>query len=145
VIDALYAASEAGTEIDLVIRGICRLRPETPGLSERIHVRSVLGRYLEHSRIYAFGNGRNAPVRYYIGSADMMPRNLDGRVEVLAPVEDPDLAARLQEILDVNLSPACRAWRLSADGNWILEGGEDDVQARLAELAAARAGISRSA
>jgi polyphosphate kinase len=143
VIDALYAASEAGTEIDLVIRGICRLRPETPGLSSRIHVRSVLGRYLEHSRIYAFGNGHKNPVRYYIGSADMMPRNLDGRVEVLAPVEDPDLAARLQEILDVNLSPACRAWRLSADGNWILEGGEDDVQSRLAELAADRAAIGR--
>jgi polyphosphate kinase len=143
VIDALYGASEAGTEIDLVIRGICRLRPETPGLSSRIHVRSVLGRYLEHSRIYAFGNGRNAPVRYYIGSADMMPRNLDGRVEVLAPVEDPDLASRLQEVLDVNLSAACRAWRLSAEGNWILEGGEDDVQSRLAELAAARAATGR--
>jgi len=138
VIDALYAASAAGTEIDLVIRGICRLRPETPGLSDRIRVRSVLGRYLEHSRIYAFGNGRHRPVRYYIGSADMMPRNLDGRVEVLAPVEDPDLAARLQEILDVNLSPGCRAWRLSAEGNWILEGGEDDVQARLAQLAGMR-------
>jgi polyphosphate kinase len=143
VIDALYAASDAGTEIDLIIRGICRLRPETPGLSERIRVRSVLGRYLEHSRIFAFGNGREAPVRYYIGSADMMPRNLDGRVEVLAPVEDPDLAARLQEILDVNLSPGCRAWRLSADGNWILEGGGDDVQARLAALAAARAAVTR--
>jgi polyphosphate kinase len=144
VIEALYAASEAGTEIDLIIRGICRLRPETPGLSERIRVRSVLGRYLEHSRIYAFGNGRNAPVRYYIGSADMMPRNLDGRVEVIAPVEDPDLAARLQEILDVNLSPDCRAWRLSADGNWLIEGGDGDVQARLAELAAARSGGIRA-
>ena len=69
----------------------------------------------------------------------MMPRNLDGRVEVLAPVEDPALAARLQEILDVNLSPDCRAWRLRADGNWILEGGDDDVQSRLAQLAAERA------
>ncbi|HVW35574.1 MAG TPA: RNA degradosome polyphosphate kinase [Acidimicrobiia bacterium] len=137
VIDALYAASAAGTEIDLIIRGICRLRPETPGLSERIRVRSVLGRYLEHSRIYAFGNtGRQ--MRYWIGSADMMPRNLDGRVEVLAPVEDPDLAARLQEILDVNLSDGCRTWRLSAEGHWNLEGGEDDVQARLAQLAADR-------
>ncbi|MDQ1497498.1 MAG: polyphosphate kinase [Actinomycetota bacterium] len=145
VIEALYAASAAGTEIDLVIRGICRLRPETPGLSERIRVRSVLGRYLEHSRIFAFGNGVGGPVRYYIGSADMMPRNLDGRVEVLAPVEDPDLAARLQEILDVNLSPDCRAWRLSAEGNWILEGGENDVQARLAQLAAARAAAGRPA
>jgi polyphosphate kinase len=144
VIDALYAASEAGTEIDLVIRGICRLRPETPGLSGRIRVRSVLGRYLEHSRIFAFGNGRQAPVRYYIGSADMMPRNLDRRVEVLAPVEDPDLAARLQEILDVNLSADCRSWRLQADGHWVLDGGKGDVQARLAELAAARAAASRS-
>jgi len=142
VIDALYAASAAGTDVDLIIRGICRLRPETPGLSERIRVRSVLGRYLEHSRIYAFGGGRAAPVRYYIGSADMMPRNLDGRVEVLAPVEDSGLAARLQEILDVNLSPGCRAWRLRADGNWVLEGGDDDVQARLAQLAAERAGAS---
>ena len=139
VIDALYAASEAGTDIDLVIRGICRLRPETPGLSSRIRVRSVLGRYLEHSRILAFGNGRTDPVRYFIGSADMMPRNLDRRVEVLAPVEDPDLAARLQEILDVNLSSDCRAWRLTADGTWVLEGGAGDVQATLAELASARA------
>jgi polyphosphate kinase len=139
VIDALYAASEAGTEIDLVIRGICRLRPETPGLSSRIRVRSVLGRYLEHSRILAFGNGRTDPVRYFIGSADMMPRNLDRRVEVLAPVEDPALAARLQEILDVNLSSDCRAWRLTADGNWVLEGGSGDVQATLAKLASARA------
>jgi polyphosphate kinase len=144
LIDALYAASEAGTRVDLVIRGICRLRPETPGLSSRIRVRSVLGRYLEHSRIFAFGNGRQAPVRYYIGSADMMPRNLDRRVEVLAPVEDPDLAARLQEILDVNLSGDFRAWRLTADGNWVLEGGGGDVQAHLAQLAAARAAASRS-
>ena len=144
VIDALYAASEAGTQIDLIIRGICRLRPETPGLSSRIRVRSVLGRYLEHSRIYAFGNGRKAPVRYYIGSADMMPRNLDGRVEVIAPVEDPDLAARVQEILDVNLSPECRAWRLGADGNWVIDGGDGDVQARLAELAAVRSGGNRA-
>jgi polyphosphate kinase len=139
VIDALYRASRAGVDVDLVIRGICTIRPGVPGLSERIRVRSVLGRFLEHSRIFAFGNGRETPVRYYIGSADMMPRNLDGRVEVLAPVEDPTLAARLQEILDVNLSPHCRAWRLSADGNWILEGGDDDVQARLAQLAAERA------
>ncbi|HYH49093.1 MAG TPA: polyphosphate kinase 1 [Acidimicrobiia bacterium] len=144
VIDALYAASEAGTDVDLIIRGICRLRPETPGLSSRIHVRSVLGRYLEHSRIYAFGSGRTSPVKYYIGSADMMPRNLDGRVEVLAPVEDPDLAGRLQEILDGNLSGDCRTWRLAADGNWIIEGGGGDVQAHLAELAAARAAGERS-
>ena len=139
IIDLFYEASGAGVEIDLVIRGICCLRPGVPGLSENIRVRSIVGRYLEHSRIFHFANGAGEGVpAYYIGSADMMPRNLDGRVEVLAPVEDPDLAGRLQEILDVNLSADCRAWRLSADGNWILEGGDDDVQARLAELASAR-------
>jgi len=81
-------------------------------------VRSVLGRYLEHSRIYAFGNGRDTPVRYYIGSADMMPRNLDRRVEVVTPVEDPDLADRLQQILDVNLADDTQAWQLHSDGRW---------------------------
>ncbi|MGH8998091.1 MAG: RNA degradosome polyphosphate kinase [Acidimicrobiia bacterium] len=118
VIDALYAASARGTDIDLIVRGICRLRPETGGLSERIRVRSILGRYLEHSRIFAFGNGAERPVRYFIGSADMMPRNLDRRVEALTPVTDPDLAARLQEILDVNLADDTLAWRLRPDGAW---------------------------
>jgi polyphosphate kinase len=123
--------------IDLIVRGICCLRPSVEGLSETIRVRSIVGRYLEHSRIFAFGERRER--HYYIGSADLMPRNLDRRVEAVAPVDDPDLQARLQEILDVNLSADCRAWRLSADGNWIIEGGEEDVQARLAQLAAARA------
>jgi len=118
VIDALYAASDQGCEIDLIVRGICRLRPETPGLSERIRVRSIVGRFLEHSRIFAFGNGRSAPVRYFIGSADMMPRNLDRRVEVLTPVDDPALTGRLQEILDVNLADDTQAWQLRSDGRW---------------------------
>ena len=143
VIEALYAASQRGTDIDLIVRGVCRLRPETPDLSERIRVRSILGRYLEHSRIFAFGRGRSAPVRYFIGSADMMPRNLDRRVEVMAPVEDPDLAARLQEILDVDLADNTHAWRLRADGSWVTVAGDGPplgTHARLQELARARSG-----
>jgi polyphosphate kinase len=150
VIEALYEASEAGADIDLIVRGICRLRPETPGLSERIRVRSILGRYLEHSRIFAFGRTGSAggpseggrPVRYFIGSADMMPRNLDGRVEALIPVEDPALAVRLQEILDVNLADDVLAWHLGSDGEWSPIHGPLGLsaQARLQELALERAG-----
>jgi polyphosphate kinase len=117
-IDCLYEASRRGADIDLIVRGICCLRPGVPGLSERIRVRSILGRYLEHSRIYAFGNGQDGPVRYFIGSADMMPRNLDLRVEVLVPVEEPEQAARLQEILEVNLADDTQAWELGSDGTW---------------------------
>jgi len=116
VIEALYAASAAGTEIDLIIRGICRLRPETPGLSERIRVRSVLGRYLEHSRIFAFGHGGST--RYFIGSADLTPSNLDRRVQLLCPVEDAALTARLEEILTVNLADTASAWTLVSDSVW---------------------------
>jgi polyphosphate kinase len=117
VIDALYAASQRGCEIDLIVRGICRLRPETPGLSERIRVRSIHGRYLEHSRIFAFGNGRARPVRYFISSADLTPSNFDRRIQVLAPVGS-GLARRLQEVLDINLADDTRAWRLRSDGTW---------------------------
>ncbi|HTO05711.1 MAG TPA: polyphosphate kinase 1 [Myxococcota bacterium] len=117
IIEALYAASAAGTEIDLSVRAICCLRPGVPGLSERIRVRSVLGRFLEHSRVYRFGKpGRNA--RYYIGSADLMNRNLDKRVETLAQVDDPALQARLEELLEVNLAPNALAWSLGPDGVW---------------------------
>jgi polyphosphate kinase len=116
VIDALYEASGAGVPIDLVVRGICCLRPGVPGLSEHIRVRSIVGRYLEHSRIFAFGTGERS--RYYIGSADLMPRNLDRRVEAAVPVTDPELLARLQEILDVNLADDTLAWELRADGSW---------------------------
>jgi polyphosphate kinase len=116
VIDALYAASQDGVAIDLVERGICCLRPGVPGLSEGIRVRSIVGRYLEHSRVYAFGTG--ARCVYYMGSADLMPRNLDRRVEAFAPVTDPELQARLQEILDVNLADDTLAWKLTADGSW---------------------------
>jgi polyphosphate kinase len=117
IIEALYAASAAGTEIDLAVRAICCLRPGVPGLSDRIRVRSVLGRFLEHSRVYRFGKpGRNA--RYYIGSADLMNRNLDKRVETLAQVDDPALQARLEELLEVNFAPNALAWTLAPDGVW---------------------------
>ena len=119
MIDALYAASAAGVHIDLLVRGICCLRPGVPGLSETIRVRSVVGRYLEHSRIYYFGNANGAgrPV-YLIGSADLMPRNLNSRVEALVPVHDPRLQARLQQILDTGLAERARAWTLHPDGTW---------------------------
>jgi polyphosphate kinase len=115
IIDALYDASAAGTQIDLIVRGICCLRPGMKGLSERIRVRSIVGRFLEHSRIFRFGSDERGP-RYYIGSADLMPRNLDRRVECVAPVTDPSLTARLDEILSVNLADDVLAWELGPDG-----------------------------
>ncbi len=118
VIDALYEASAAGVEVDLVVRGICCLRPGVPGLSEHIRVRSLVGRFLEHSRIYAFGDGETRPVRYLIGSADMMPRNLDRRVEVCVQVEDHHARERLAEVLAVNLVDDRLAWSLGPDGKW---------------------------
>jgi polyphosphate kinase len=117
MIEALYAASQRGVPIDLIARGICCLRPGVPGLSETIRVRSIVGRFLEHSRIYRFGAD---PVEseYLIGSADLMPRNLDRRVEALAPVTDPRLRARLAELLAANLADDTLSWELSADGTW---------------------------
>jgi polyphosphate kinase len=139
IIDALYDASEAGTEIDLIVRGICCLRPGMKGLSERIRVRSIVGRFLEHSRIFRFGSDERGP-RYYIGSADLMPRNLDGRVECVAPVTDPVLMRRLEEILSVNLADDVLAWELGPDG-WHKVPTEVGLNAhrRLQELAEERA------
>jgi polyphosphate kinase len=138
IIDGLNEASQAGARIDLVIRGICRLRPGVPGLSEHIRVRSILGRYLEHSRVFAFGGGDDGPVRWFIGSADLMARNLDRRVEVLVPVVDVALQRRLQEIMDVDLADDCEAWALDGDGNWTRRPGVSS-QRRLQELAVDRA------
>jgi polyphosphate kinase len=138
IIDELYAASREGTPVDLVVRGICCLRPGVPGLSENIRVRSIVGRYLEHSRIYHFAHGgpEGGPA-YYIGSADLMPRNLDRRVEALVPIENPSLQGRLQEILDVDLSDDTLAWQLGADSTWqhVVLGEGIDTHRRLQELA----------
>ena len=140
IVEALYAASEAGTEIDLIVRGLCSIRPGVPGLSERIRVRSLVGRFLEHSRIFRFGpDGSTA--EYYLGSSDLMPRNLDRRVEAMVPVLDPVLQARLAQILDVELRDDVLAWSLQADGSWskvpTIEGV--DAQRAFEQLAEARA------
>jgi polyphosphate kinase len=116
IIDALYEASAAGVSVDLILRSICCLRPGVPGLSETIRVRSIVGRYLEHSRIFSFGTGDRR--RWYIGSADLRGRNLDRRIEVVVPVEQPLLQARLEEVLDANLADRSSAWTLDADGVW---------------------------
>jgi polyphosphate kinase len=141
VIDSLYEASQAGVEIDLVVRGICCLVPGVPGLSERIRVRSIVGRYLEHSRIYRFANGAGTgEPRHLIGSTDLMPRNLDRRVEALVPVTDPALQARLDEILEVNLADDSLAWTLGPDGRWehVPRLGEVDTHQRMQEIARTR-------
>ncbi|MGH9273822.1 MAG: RNA degradosome polyphosphate kinase, partial [Acidimicrobiales bacterium] len=141
VIEELYRASQAGVEIDLLVRGICCLTPGVPGLSENIRVRSLVGRYLEHSRIYRFANGAGiGQPHYLIGSADLMPRNLDRRVEALIPVIDPELQTRLQEVLDVNLADDVLAWELGPTGAWrhVAPRGQIDTHLRLQELAHAR-------
>jgi polyphosphate kinase len=138
MIEALYEASRAGAEIDLVVRSICCLRPRIEGVSERIRVRSIVGRYLEHSRVFRFGNDGDAA--YYVGSADLMQRNLDRRVEALIPVTDPSLRGRLDEVLDLLLADDVLAWTLAADGTWTKVPTERGVntQQRLQELAAER-------
>ncbi len=115
IIAALYRASQAGVQVDLIVRGICSLRPGVPGLSDRVRVYSILGRFLEHARIYHFANGGKP--RYFIGSADWRPRNLRKRVEVIAPVHDPDAQARLDQILETELDDPY-AWQMRSDGRY---------------------------
>ena len=117
IISALYEASQVGVNIDLIIRGICCIRPKVKGLSDRIRVISVIGRFLEHSRIFYFSNGGEEQV--YIGSADWMPRNLDARVEVITPVEEGSLIKELKQILEIILADNRQAWDLKADGTYI--------------------------
>jgi len=116
IIDALYRASRAGVDIDLIVRGICTLRPGVPGLSDRIHVRSVLGRFLEHSRVFRFGNG--GVEEFWIGSADLMPRNLDRRVEALVQITDPNAQAELRWVLQTLTSDRAGGFDLLSDGTW---------------------------
>jgi polyphosphate kinase len=115
-IEALYRASQAGVPIDLNVRGICCLIPGLPGISETIRVVSVVGRFLEHSRVLAFHRGDEH--RYYIGSADLMPRNLDTRVELMVPIEAPELQAELEDTLERCLADDTNAWELRGDGRW---------------------------
>jgi len=141
-IRALYRASQAGVSVQLNVRGICALRPGIAGVSENIEVVSVVGRFLEHSRIFAFESGGEE--RIYIGSADLMPRNLYNRVELATPVEDPRLRAELREVLNSSLADNTGAWTLDSEGRWTRRsrhdaGGSRSVQREMIERHLARA------
>jgi polyphosphate kinase len=141
-IEALYEASQAGVRVDLNVRGVCCLRPGVPGVSENIRVVSIVGRFLEHSRIYAFLRGEEA--RVLTGSADLMPRNLDSRVELVAPIEDEALRAELLDVLELCFAENANAWELGSDGAWTrLEAPSEErhsVQEELRSRHSARAG-----
>jgi len=146
VIETLYEASKAGVDIDLIVRGACCLVPGVPGISDNIRVRSVIGEFLEHSRIWMFANGGRP--EWYIGSADLMERNLDRRVEVVTPVEDNEARARMTHIIEVMLADDRRSWQLCNDGKWarteVIESreGTTDTFAVLKEDAAVAAAVS---
>ena len=139
MIDALYRAGQAGVKIDLIVRGISCIRPGLAGLSENITVRSILGRYLEHSRIYRFEHGGDdgGPL-YLIGSADLMPRNLERRVEVLVPIQHPKHREWLDQVIAFDLSNEVMHWKQESDGTWQRAGGSGDAQHDLYQWAADR-------
>jgi polyphosphate kinase len=135
IVEALYAASAAGVRIDCVVRGICTMRAGVPGLSENIRVRSILGRYLEHSRIYRFDHGDDAAApMYLIGSADLMPRNLDRRVEVLVPIDHPKHREWLDQVLEFDLRDDIVRWELRPDDSWERMGRRDAFEPDAQEL-----------
>ncbi|MDY7081410.1 MAG: polyphosphate kinase 1, partial [Halobacteria archaeon] len=124
IVKELYEASMAGVDIDLIVRDICRLRSGIEGVSENIDVRSIVGRFLEHSRIFYFGNDGES--KYFIGSADLMTRNLDNRVEAIAPVEDDDLRDELDEMLGIYLKDNTKSWEMNSDGTYEQNKPEDE-------------------
>ena len=142
IIDELYLASQAGVEVDLIVRGMCSLRPGVPGISERIRVISIIDRYLEHARIFYFHNGGEPT--YWLASADWMQRNFDRRVEIAFPVLDPQHQARLKEILEIQLSDNVKGWQIQPDGSSVKAAAQDTPglrsQERLYELASRASG-----
>lgn len=156
IIDALYRASQAGVKVDMVVRGICAIRPGVPGLSENIRVRSILGRFLEHSRIFAFANsggpsiagGPESGAEVFIGSADLMHRNLDRRVETLVRLVDPDQISGLIDLIDVSMDAGTASWHLQPDGSWERHavgphGPLTDIQSTLITRQRRRLGMGR--